>query len=302
MHADLETDLRALPDRLAGLTPPDGLAGAVRSRHRRRRRRLVVAASVTSVLAVLGGGTAALTTLPANPAGEVAAAAPSTAPRGPLPTDPRLLPWPGRGPLIQDADAVRGALEAAARTFQDQFYRNSAVDGPGHLLWIGPMTDKRAQRHGIDRMAIVQTYLTGEKAGIQYTVVEHSTAEGWQTGTGGPPVDREVAGLVAGSWTWFHELCPADEGSSFRPECRDTHQLVFVLGAPDVDSVRFRYGDDPPVSVPLDDGVAATTIRIDPKYNVDPAKMSPKILLTRDGVETTIKKRLGAMYAPAWRR
>lgn len=274
MSADLESRLRDLPDRLAGLEPAGGLAGAVRSR-RRRRRRLVVAGSVTAVLAVLGGGTVAVTTLRDAPdPAPAATAAPSPVPHGPLPTDPRLLRWPGRGPMVDDAAAVRAALKVAVGTYSDT--GDPTLDaGPAHLLWIGPARDQGRGPEGIDRFAITQRYVTGERPGIYLQWLSGSASNRWSL-RARLPVPAGIAGIGL-AWS-LSNLC-----SSQDTPCPPQDVRVLVLGAPDVTSVRYRFVGGPLAPAPVTDGVGLVTTQVDPIYADAGGGMTPYVAVTRRG-------------------
>ncbi len=63
-------------------------------------------------------------------------AATPAAPAVPAPDDPRLLPWPGRGPLAQDEAFV----QAATQGWRTQAEATASPDAPGdevHPLWAG---------------------------------------------------------------------------------------------------------------------------------------------------------------------
>jgi hypothetical protein len=70
------------------------------------------------------------------PAAQRQSAATPAAPAVPAPSDPRLLPWPGRGPLAQDEAFV----QAAAQAWRSQAAAASSPDAPRdevHPLWAG---------------------------------------------------------------------------------------------------------------------------------------------------------------------
>jgi hypothetical protein len=101
-----------------------------------RRRLGLVAAVVAAVVAAL-----VLWPQPGAPAGDDAR---PTADQGvvdaqqPAPDDPRLLPWPGRGPWIGD----EGFVEQATAVWQAA--ASGTDEGPGpdvHALWAGPVGD-----------------------------------------------------------------------------------------------------------------------------------------------------------------
>lgn len=166
-------------------------------------------------------------------------AAPTSAPSAsgtvPAPDDPRLLPWPGRGPWAADTEFVADATAAWAA----QADLDGADPGPGaqvHPLWAGPVGTvavallQSVGPDGVPRVAQVsESRVPGSSARGGLTV--WSTAE-----LAGSP------GLIALAYTGGYELeglgGVLDEPGS---------ALVQVLPAPDLlgEGLQLRRLDGP---------------------------------------------------------
>ncbi len=96
-----------------------------------------VAALVTAVLV----GLVALAFWPVAPAPDPPAEA-DAGPTTPAPEDARLLPWPGRGPLVGDRALVASAVAAWERP-SDALGVSGGPGGEVFPLWVGEMLDWR---------------------------------------------------------------------------------------------------------------------------------------------------------------
>ena len=236
----LERELRALPDRMEALLPPADLVDAVRHRHARRRwDRLQVAAVAAVVLAVT-----------AVPAGLLRRAA-TEPPRGDLPVDARLVPWPTRGDLADDRDETAAALGAAKGQLR--------YDGPLHALWIGRVGG-HAGRVPI-RAALVQRYVDGKGIVLEWLFrADPAAGQAYSLGPR-PTIDvRRDAGVIAAAVP--HQLprsaacsttCPGD-GSAF----------VLALARPGTDRVGWSRIGGPRQDADVEDGTALFRVGVQP--------------------------------------
>jgi hypothetical protein len=141
------------------LPPPQDLEGPPR----RRRVGLVLAA-----LLALGVGLVAWPEAPPAqaPRADERAEAPAL-PEVPAPSDPRMLPWPGRGPLVTDESFV----EQAAQAWRSQAAVRPEVDPPGEQvapLWAGQV--------GTAAVALLQS--VGEDGTVRLAQVSESRRPG----------------------------------------------------------------------------------------------------------------------------
>jgi len=115
----------------AGAGPPP-----LDERPPRRRLGLVLAAVLATVVGLLAWPDASPAPGSAGDAAPAAGSEAASLPEVPAPTDPRLLPWPGRGPLATDADFVAQAEQA----WRTQARVGSGRVGPAEavaVLWAG---------------------------------------------------------------------------------------------------------------------------------------------------------------------
>jgi hypothetical protein len=251
---ELEDRLRTLSDRVRRLTPEDDLVATVRSRHRRhRRRRLVVATAAVAALAVVGGSVLATGALRTT-----AAPTASRPPSGPAPTDPRLLPWPSRGPLVDDTALVDRVLHYAS--IPDRGVDKTVYSAP-HLLWIGPASDAAGPvQYVVVRYAVVQRYLVssslGGRPGLYLELWSAGPNTIWHL-AGSQRISRDLDAISI-PWPSFPVDC--NQKAADAPGCDQAR--VLVLGAPDVRSISYTFPGAPARTVASVDGTAVGTGRV----------------------------------------
>ena len=284
MGADLESRLRELPARLESVHAPADLAEVVRGRHRRHRRlRMVTAAAAAT--AVLAGTTVLVGVRDREPAPTVTPAAP----RGPAPADPRLLPWPTRGPLAGDAEAVRTARQAAAQVSRNP--RDTSPSArPPHLLWIGRVGDGTRVDDGVvDRLAVTQEYPAG-RPGIELQWLIGSATNRWHSRA----VFRVDPGIAGTSLHWWvGPGCP----TSASP-CADQYIGLLVLGAPDVESVQYRFPGGQTRQAAVTDGVALAMERINRDTGVVGLVYADVVVTRRGGRPESVQTGVPALIEP----
>jgi hypothetical protein len=289
MSTDLETRLRELPDRLAGLHAERDLAAAVRARHRQHRRLWVTTAAV-AVAALLVGTMVAVgsgrgRTLP--PAAPTPAATASP-PRGPAPTDQRLLHWPTRGPLAGDT-GERGAVLRDLETFARgdlSTYLNLRLrppsEAPTHVLWLGPAYPEPLPVR-LGPVAVVQQWNGEPVLLVLEKRVGHYHLLGEGLGRYGRPATARHLDLLWMPWecSWPTVSCPRRfAGLLLAAPGTERIQLGSVPAEYPLNTDKADWQD-----LPTDDGYAVLTVSPD-ILKVD--RMLERIDLVRiDGVLTS---------------
>ncbi len=261
MSTDLEARLRQLPERLGGLHADRGLAAAVRARHRQHRRLRVTTAAV-AIAALLVGTTVAVGSQrrQALPPAAPTPSATVTPPRGPAPTDPRLLHWPTRGPLAGDA-GERAAVLRDLGTFARgdlSTYLNLRLrppsDAPTHVLWLGPAYPEPVPVR-LGPVAVVQQWngepvvLVFEKRDGHYRLLGEGTDRYRQL-----PGQPQSVSVLWMPWecTWLTVSCPRRSAALLlaAPGTEQIELASVPYGSPwDLDKLQWR-------EVPTVDGYA----------------------------------------------